>query len=289
MGGQREATPSARSGRWTWPWLLIGLAILMPRPVDASVVSPLGAIFFHDPLSFDAGVLQRGGSLRTGLGSEGFSLDAAVDLPMFHELSLRIGYAQRLAAETAGGHDLTWRVRMPILERARYGRLGTVQIDYAGHHPFARPDARAPRHELTGAYSGSFARSGPGITLHGQIGLVARRSAEVDAPLTLGRFGVVARGAFLTQLYRPRFGSAWSTTLSVAEATAVHYGLPGDHAGDGRISLAVAAPAVHFTPRSATYSLGLLPRGTWTYGATGGRLDWGAHLVLAATYRTHTE
>ena len=266
-------------------------ALSLPRGLEASVVSPLGAIFFYDPLTFDAGVLQRGGSVSQGLFTGGWMLDACADLPLFHELSVRLGYAQRLSSKTPGGHDLTWRIRMPILESARFGRLMSVQIVYSGHHPFAAPDALAPRHEVGGAYSASFARSGLGKTVHTQLGLLVRYGSEVHEPLTLGRVGVAARGAFITQLYRPRFGrgGAWTTTLSVAELSIVHFGVSTRRGGDGRMTLSMAAPAVHFSPRSATYTLGFVPFSSFTYDSAGTRLDWGGRLVLAAFHRSHME
>ncbi|MFW6368966.1 MAG: hypothetical protein ACOC0J_00085, partial [Myxococcota bacterium] len=93
------------------------------------------------------------------------------------------------------------------------------------------------------------------------------------------------------QLYRPPFGRGgmWSTTFSIAEMTMTHFGLSTSHGGDGRATLVMAAPSVHFSAAGATYTLGLAPMASFTYGQGLSSSDWGGMLVLAGHHRAHPE
>lgn len=273
---------------WSF-WLLF----LLAPAAQASVVSRLGSLYFYDPLSFDAGVVQRGGSVRLGWDVSGGWIDTGLDFPYFKDFSVRLGYVQRIRPTALDGHVLTWRLRMPVLEVARYGGLSNAQIIYTGSYVLARAPSLTPIHEILAAQSMSHTLEHMALTFHA-VGGVCFRAATAD-PLALGRLGVTARTALVTQLYRPPrgLGGKWSVTVSPLELAWVHYGVPSElsagRAGDGRFTLTLLGPAVHFTHRSATYSLGILPQWQREYDVKGLQQGWGGAASFSIGYRTYLE
>lgn len=278
----------------------LGLACLLVSlitPARASIVSRLGDVYFYDPLSFDAGVLQRGLGVRGGADTRGGELETWLDLPFYREFSLRTAYAQRLLLDQDDGHDVSWRLRMPVLESARFGRISSAQAVYAGSASLgASPDRLLPNHMVGAAHS--FGRTGRGVahSLHGQLLFAVRDKDKVLIPDGLdrapfARVGLTLRVAHLVQLYEPPAGPGgkWTVTLSTVEAVATHFGGAPSQGGAGRLDLVAAAPAINFTPRYATYTLGLIPRLRVEWGPEGPSVDVGGLANLSISYRTQLE
>ncbi len=255
--------------------------------VAASVVSRLGEVYLYDPLTFDAGSLQRGGWVRGGAGTGGGNLEVALETSFFRDFSARIGYLQRFNYGQENGLDLTWRLRFPVIESARFRHFTSTQFYYQGSHGFQAVDETMPSLEIGAAESMSFPVAGVATSFHAQLGVALRPLLEVPGGVDPARTGPTVRLAYLFQLYRPARGRAglWTVTFSVIEVSAVWFGVPGKPGSAGRMSLAAAAPAIHFSSRGACYTLGLAPRLTWRRGIDGSTWDWAGLATLAISYR----
>lgn len=288
MKRRRQRAPSSLRQRLRLLCLIVSLAGLETQ-AQASVISRFGSLYFYDPLSFDAGVIQRGGVFRGGWDASGGWIDTGLDFPYFKDFSLKVGYVQRIRLGAPDGHILTWRLRMPVLEVARFGGLSSSQLVYTGGHPLARPPALTPIHELLAAQSMSRTLDHWAITVHAVGGVCFRAQTAED--LLLSRLGLTARAAAVVQLYRPPrgLGGKWSVTLSPLELQWVHYGWGRTRWGDESLRLTLGAPAVHFTHRSATYSLGLMPQWHREMTSAGVQEGWGAAASLSIAYRTYLE
>ena len=273
------------------------LSVLKIPVSEASVVSRLGDVYFYDPLSFDAGVLQRGLGMRGGADTAAGDVEAWLDLPFYRDFSLRGAYIQRVYLDAPDGRDFTWRFRMPIYEMARFGRIASTQAVYAGSTSIGQSaDLLLPNHIVGAAHS--FGRTVDHVahSMHGQALFVVRERGKVAVPLDQekvvgGRVGVNLKAAHLMQVYEPAWGPGgkWTVTVSTVEANVVHYGgLPG-RGGAGRLEMIAAAPAINFTPSSATYTLGVMPRLVTEWGHNGVTTDVGALAMVSISYRTHLE
>ncbi len=261
------------------------LVTLLLADARATVVSRLGDVYLYDPVSFDGGVIQRGSYTRGRVESDRSALSAGVDLPFFRELSLRLGYTQSLLYEgRADPLGVDWRLRMPVLESIRFGRLTSSGFYYSGSAALgAAHDPLVPHHELgpTLATSRTWRRS---HSLHAQGGPAFRERGEDP----LGAVGAVLRFAHLVQIYvpPPGLGITATASLSTVELEWIQFGL-----GDGREGLlrgGFLGPTLHITPRTATYSLGLLPTASLRYGERT-ELGIGAAASFTVTYRPDWE
>ncbi len=258
---------------------------------SGSVVSRLGAVFLYDPLTFDAGSLQRGGWVRGGAGTGAGELEVAGESTFFRDFSLRVSYRHRFEYGAANGVGLGWRFRFPIIESARFRHFTSTQFYYQGSHGFLEPDAREPDHEVGAAESLGFPVLGLATSFHAQLGVAIRSEERLPDVSDPARVGGAVRLAYLFQLYNPPRGrrGLWTVTFSVVEFSAVHFGRRGKDGSGGRMRVSAGAPAIHFSPRGACYTLGLAPVMTWTYGADGSRLDWGGLAVLSVSHRNALE
>jgi len=258
---------------------------------QATVVSRLGAIYLYDPLTFDAGVLQRGGYIRLAAASDRSWLDAGVDLPFFRELSLRAGVEQLSTSVDDPSLNLVWRVRLPIVERARYGNLSSLQLGAIIRTPFAPLDPLTPQRELFVASSGAWLASHRAYSLHWQAGMVSRDLQQAAEDLSLSQFGVMSRLSWLYQLYLPPrgMGGKWTVTLAFVEAQWVHFGVSLQRPGDGLLTLSSGNPTVHFSHSRTTWSLGLAPQLRVRYDEAGNVPGLGLLLGASCTYRTFLE
>lgn len=287
----------SRAVGYTLGGLLWALVLLSPGLAGASVVSRIGHIFFYDPLTFDAGILQRSMMVRGGVDTDQGRVDAALDLPFYRELGLRVGYLQGFRLGDVDTRDLSIRLRMPVIESARFGRISSAQFVYAASFGVGdASDGLLPNHQV--GVADSIGRSGRNAahSLHSQLLLNVRDAEKVggaaEAPWEpLGRVGVEARFAHLMQPYRPQagLGGSWTATISSAEVDVVHYGGRVSQGGVGRVEMTAAAPALHFTPSYATYTLGVMPRLVVAWGAEGTVVDLGAFATFSISYRTYLE
>lgn len=264
---------------------------MLSNQAQATVVSRLGAIYLYDPLTFDAGVLQRGGYVRVAAGSDRSWLETGVDLPFFRELSLRAG-VERLSTDAGEPElNLVWRIRLPIVERARYGNLTSLQLGAIVRSPFQPLDALTPQRELFVASSGAWLASHRAYSLHWQAGVVSRASEQAAEDLSLSQLGVMSRLGWLYQLYLPPrgMGGKWTVTLAFVEAQWVHFGVSLQRPGDGLLTLSSFNPTVHFSHSRTTWSLGVAPQLRVRYDAAGSQPGLGLLLGASCTYRTFLE
>ena len=263
---------------------------VLPHVGQASVVSRLGAIYFYDPLTFDAGALQRGMNCWTGADTSGGHLDAGIGLPFYHELVLRLGYQQQLYLDREDLHAFTWRFRAPVLESARFGFLSTTQVIYAGSVGVGGRDPLLAGHEIGAANSHSTLGQVVAHTFHGQVALLVRPEEGLSGTRA-GQLGITTRGAWLFQLYEPAPGPGgkWTITFSGIEFQATHYGLDPAQGGEGQLLLSAGAPALHFSHHYATYSFGLAPQLKFGWSSGGNTLDWGGVLSMRIAYRNYLE
>ncbi len=285
----RRRHPSTRALiRYAPAWIFFLFAI--PHTSRADVVSRLGDIYFYDALLFDAGVLQRGGQMIGRLTPRGGILVTALDLPFYQEFSLRLeaSRALPLSPDLLGDEiaSLRWRIRMPILELARHARLRSIQINYAGGYGWDALPTFSPKHELNIAWSFFKRHDGMALTRHLQLGMAVREPLDDSSHVALGRLGALIRTAWLIQLIDPDPGpaGAWTMTLSAMEISAIHYGISAQ-GGEGLVEVAPAAPALHFTPRRATYTLGILPTTTWIFGPDRSEQYWSIAITFSVFYR----
>lgn len=279
------------SFRYCWLLALTFLLGLNSSLAQASVVSRLGAIYLYDPLTFDAGTLQRGINSRFHVGSRGWGFDLGLDLPFFHDFSVRLGLERLDLLDDSPQLNGSLRVRLPLLENARYGDLSSHQLQLVYRYPEARLEATTPRLELLLASSRSTLGRFRAWSVHQQVGLLVRDREQAAQDLALSRVGLVWRGAFLYQLYLPPrgVGGKWTVTFSVVEATWEHFGVGAERLGDGLLTVAPVTPTVHFSHRRTVYSLGLAPQMRLRYDQD--ETSWGLGGVanFSITYRTFLE
>ena len=259
---------------WTWT-------------ADAALVSRLGSLYFYDPLTFDSGALQHGGVVRGGAGAGGGLLEIAAEAPFYRELSARVAHQQNLRGfETPNGHRLSWRLRAPIIQSTRFGRLDTVQFHYVGGINLAAVSAMAPTQEAGGALLTARSVSGPAISNHLQLAAIVRSPEQAGL---LSRTGLVAREALIVQLGRPRPGprGRWTTSASVAEVDWKHYGLV--RRMQGQLDVSVLSPTVHLTHGRATWSLGAYPRMRINYDPDEVGIGWGGFATLRVSHAPRME
>jgi len=263
------------------------LLLALIAPADATVVSRLGGVYLYDPALFDAGVLQRGVYSRGIIDSRESSLSAGMDLPFYRDFALRLGYTQDM--RYGGAPDpvgLDWRMRMPVLESIRYGRLTSSGFYYTGNLRLNEPDASLrPRHEfgLSVSSSRTWRRS---HSIHTQAAFTFRERTGDPADA----FGTATRFAHLVQIYRPTpgLGITWTVSLSTLEVEWVQFGITA-LGGEGLLRGGTLGPTLHVTPRIATWSVGLLPTLSLCYGEDSPQLGVGATANLNVTYRPDWE
>ena len=186
----------------SWVLCLLLLSSLRMPTARAAVVSRLGGLYLYDPLTFDSGVLQWGGTVRggTGQGDPGH-LEVGAEAPFYRELSVRVAHQQAFQSGE-DGHRLTWRLRTPVIQSTRYGRLDTTQLYYIGGIALRAPDPRAPAHEAGGAWVTARDR----LSQHLQAAATVRD--RVQAGPDGARAGLAVREALLLPPGRPHAGPA---------------------------------------------------------------------------------
>lgn len=260
---------------------------LLLNQAEATVVSRLGSVYLYDPVSFDGGVIQRGGYARGRVETGRGDMAAGVELPFFREFSLRLGYTQAMRYQDRSDPvGLDWRLRMPVLESIRFGRLTSSGFYYSGSARLSQPtDPLVPRHEFgpTLATSRTWRRS---HSVHAQGGLAFRERGEDP----LDAFGTAVRFAHLVQVYSPPPGLGITSTvsLSTVEVEWVQFGLTPGYGGEGVLRGGALGPTLHITPRTATYSLGLMPAISLRYGEQI-EVGFGGAATFNVTYRPDWE
>jgi len=263
------------------------LSLLLTPPADATVVSRLGGVYLYDPLLFDGGIIQRGAYARGIVDSERSSMAAGAELTFYQDFSLRLGYTQdmRYGGE-ADPVGFDWRLRMPVLESIRYGRLTSSGFYYLGNLRLNdEADPLRPLHDfgLAIASSRTWRRA---HSVHAQAGFTFRERTGDPAD----SFGTAVRFAHLVQIYRPTpgLGITWTASLSTLEVEWLQFGITA-LGGEGMVRGGGLGPTLHITPRVATWSLGLLPTLSLRYGEDDPRLGVGGTANLNVTYRPEWE
>lgn len=254
---------------------MLALLLLVLSDADAALVSRLGSLYFYDPLTFDSGILQQGGVVRGGAGAGGGGLEVGAEAPFYRELSVRVAHQQLLRGpDEANGHRVSWRLRTPVIQSIRFGRLDTAQFYYVGAANLQAPDPMAPVHEAGGALVSARSALGPAISQHFQAA-AAIRSRE-QAGEDGARVGAVLREALIVQLGRGR--GRWTSSLSTVEAAWSHYGIVARM--EGRLDVSALSPTAHFTHGTATWTIGLSPRLRVDYDPDGVDIGWGGFAAI---------
>lgn len=261
--------------------LAVGLTCAAGPASAASLLDPLGDLWLIDPQTLDSGLLQRDSAVRGGAGAEGGELFVGLEAPFYHEVSVRVGYAQDLWFAAPDGHRVSWRLRMPILQTAEVGQLDALVLHYQGEAHLRRVDPLAPSHTALVGHVAARGRRGPPLSRHDQLGVLVRQKVQAQG---LARAGLTGRQATLLQLRGisgPR--GAGSLALSLWELNWSHYGLVARM--DGRLDLSFAAPSVHWGQGRRTLSVGLAPRYRLAYQRGGLQQSWAglASLNLGST------
>ena len=249
----------------------------------ATTVDPVGRVFVTDPLTFDGGLLQRGGRVAGGASTSGGLLELAGESTFFRELSLRVDYTHDFAygppAGSPDGHRIGWRLRMPIIQSPRYGRLDAWQFTYRQELHLGPVDP-LPAHVFTSAFVWARAKSRRiPATHHLQLGPTVRDRAQAGEDGA--RAGLVVRGASSIHLGQPKVEGVWSSTLGIFEAQWQHYGLvPRMH---GRLTTAALCPAVHLGRGNRAATFGLYPQLLVDYLPDALDLGWGGFAVLQSS------
>jgi len=256
----------------------------------ATVVDPVGRVFVTDPLTFDGGLLQRGGRVAGGASEHGAMLQVAGESTFFRELALRVDYTHDFVygppQASPDGHRIGWRLRMPIIQSPRYGRLDAWQFTYRQELHLGPVDPLSPAHVFTSAFVWARAASHQvPATHHLQTGPIVRDRAQAgtDGP----RAGLVVRGATSVHLGQPRVDGRWSSTLSLFEAQWLHYGLT--QRMDGRLTTSALCPAVHFGRGNRAATIGLYPQLGLHYDTTHADLSWGGYAVVQSSQMPRIE
>lgn len=265
--------------RWLWPTLLC-----LATSAHATTIDPLGRVLVVDPLTFDGGTLQRGGRVVGGAGDDGARLTVAGESTFFRELSLRVDYTHDFVygprATHPDGHRIGWRLRLPVIQSPRYGRLDGWQFHYRRELHLGDVDPLAPAHEANMAFIWARgARTSLPSTHHLQVGSTVRDREQATA--WGARAGLVLRGSSTWLLGQPSPEGHSAASVSLVEASWHHYGLVAR--GDGRLSLSPLSPAVHFGRGVRAVTLGAFPEIQLVYGRGGAEMRWAGLLLLQSS------
>jgi hypothetical protein len=260
------------------------LLLLILPSASADAVSRLGGLYFYDPLSFDAGLLQQGVEVMGGGDGEAGLLEIGGEVPFYRELSVRVGYRQGFRPGFDNAHRLSWRLRAPIIQSLRYASARTWQFYYLGGITLSEAaDPHDPAHEAGGARGVGSGR----LSRHLQAAAITRTDAQAGEGGA--RAGLSVRQATILQLRHPPAGprGRWTTTASILEVSWQHYG--GFPRRDGRLDLSPMAPAAHYTHGRTTWTVGAWPRLRVAYTETGTASDWGGYAGLSVTSLSRPE
>lgn len=271
------------------PRALLLAAVVAATPAGATTIDPLGRVILIDPLTFDGGVLQRSGRVSGGGAGWGGVLSVAGEATFFRELSARVDYTQDFdygPRDThPNGHRLGWRLRLPVIQSPRFGRLDTWQFQYRQELGLGPPIERySPAHEASMAFIWARGATGWPATHHLQYGVVVRHPEQTDQ---LARTGFVVRGASAVHLGQPVNGRVAAVTVAPYEVVWHHYGL-SDRL-DGRLELAMMCPAVHLGQGSAATSIGLMPQMRFEYSGEATEVGWGGFAVVQTSQLPRVE
>jgi hypothetical protein len=258
----------------------------MSSEVAATVVSPLGSIDQADPLSFDSGPLQRGVLVSGGAGEDSGRLQVALETPFFRELSVRVGWEDDLWFADEDGHRISWRLRLPVIQALRAGRLDVVSVQVREEVAFGKVDPFSARHEVSYARVSARSARSPGTSRHSQVGVIVRSRETAGEH---GRVGLVVRQAAILNVL------PWQATtrrrvgmhVSVAELDWRQLGL--NERVEGRLSVAFAAPSVDWRENRRQLSFGVWPLYSLTYqpGMVGNA--WAGQAMLRGTFAPGSE
>ena len=250
---------------------------------DASTLVRLGDLLFMDPLTFDAGLLQHSADVSGGAGTDLGLLETAGEAPFFQELSVRVAHNHDFAYGPAplgrDGDRIAWRLRFPVIQSLRYGRVNTWAFQYRGEAHIRAVDPMSPRHDVDLAFSWGRGARGRNHTHHLQLGVVVRDHQQ--AGHAGARAGAVLRYAAAVELG----GGVGPVAPAIAplELVVHHYGLVDRR--DGRIDVGVLAPQVFWNTGRVTWRAGITPRARVGYPATGPlSIDWGGLAVVSSSW-----
>ena|GEM_PF-5131176 len=257
------------------------LAISTAGAAHATTIDPLGRVLVLDPLTFDGGLLQRGGQVAGGAGNSGARLLVAGESTFFRELSLRVDYTRDFAYgphETApDGNRIGWRLRLPVIQSPRYGRVDGWQFHYRRELHLGAVDPLAPAHEANTAFIWARgARTTVPNTHHLQIGAVVRD--RFQAQKHGARTGLTLRGSSAYFLGQPSPSGRMAASVALLEARWLHYGLVARR--DGRVVVSPLSPALHWGRGVRAVTLGAFPEIRFRYCPDGAEMQWAGFLVL---------
>ena len=267
------------------------LALLAWAPAaSATTVDPLGRVLVVDPITFDGGMLQRGGQVAGGAGSEAARLLVAGESTFFRELSVRVDYTRDFAYgprhRSPDGNRIGWRLRMPVIQSPRYGRFDTWQFNYRRELHLGPVDPLSPAHEVNNAFIWARgARTRMPSTHHLQLGPVVRD--RFQAGDSGARAGLVVRGASRWMLGQPSASGHLSGSLAVLETRWLHYGLVARR--DGRWTLSPLSPALHWGRGMKAVTVGAFPEIGLRYTDDGVAMEWSGLLVIQSSQLPRVE
>jgi len=264
-------------------WSLWGVLAILSS-AHATTIDPLGRVLVVDPLTFDGGMLQRGGRVSGGAGDAGAILQVAGESTFFRELSLRVDYTRDFVygpREThPDGNRIGWRLRLPVIQSPRYGRVDSWQFHYRREFHIGAVDPLAPAHEVNQAFLWARgARTRMPSTHHLQAGPTVRdrKQAGRDG----ARAGLVVRGSSTWLIGQPSSEGRSALSISLLETSWLHYGLVARR--DGRLSLSPLCPALHLGRGTHAATLAAFPELGLRYSDAGAQMQWGGQLMLQSS------
>ena len=240
------------------------------------MIDPIGQVTLLEPLTFDGGVLRRSLRVAGGAAGNGGALSVSGESTFFRELSVRVDYDRDFWYQTNDGHRIGWRLRLPVIQSHRFGRLDAWQFNYRQEAHIGPVDPLAPAHVFDSAFLWARGARGWPSTAHLQLGPVVRDRAQAGPEGA--RAGSTVRVAHAVLLGRPHADGRWSVSLNTVEAVWLHYGLVGKM--DARLDVSALAPSVHLGRGTRGASVSLLPRMRFAYSPAGVDIDWGGYAVL---------
>lgn len=259
-----------------------GLALF--SSANATTLDPVGRVLPVDPLTFDGGMLQRGGRVSGGAGSAGGILRVAGESTFFRELSLRVDYTHDFVygprQTHPDGHSIGWRLRFPVIQSHRYGRVDSWQFNYRREFHIGAVNSLSPAHEVNQAFLWARgARTRMPSTHHLQFGPTVRDRTQAGA--SGARAGLVVRGSSTWLLGQPAPTRHTAASVSLLEATWLHYGLVARR--DGILRLSPLALALHVGRGTHAATIGVYPDLGMRYNADEVGMQWGGQLVVQSS------
>jgi hypothetical protein len=250
----------------------------------ATTIDPVGRVLLVDPLTFDGGMLQRGGRVAGGAGNDGARLLVAGESTFFRELSLRVDYTRDFVygprSTDPDGHRIGWRLRLPVIQSPRFGRVDSWQFHYRREFHIGDVNVLAPAHEVNMAFLWARgARTRMPSTHHLQFGPTVRD--RLQAQHDGARAGLVIRGSSTWLVGQPASTGSTALSVSLLEATWLHYGLVDRR--DGNLALSPISPALHVGRGAHAVSIGAFPEIGLRYTAEDVEMVWAGQLLVQSS------